>query len=171
VISANGLATSSLDLIAPQLTLGLGIGMLVSPLFGFVLASVTDEETGSASGVLNALQQLAGAIGVAVLGTVFFAALAHGQPADALAKRLDDLEKLARGAQSSADNAWMASFHERVGRAPAHGGNQPTAPSRRWESRIAGAKRRKSCWRGIGIRKRRCPRLRSYHRRVRPPAG
>ena len=78
VISANGLATSSLDLIAPQLTLGLGIGMLVSPLFGFVLASVTDEETGSASGVLNALQQLAGAIGVAVLGTVFFAALAHG---------------------------------------------------------------------------------------------
>ena len=40
--------------------------------------SVTDEETGSASGVLNALQQLAGAIGVAVLGTVFFAALAHG---------------------------------------------------------------------------------------------
>src|SRR5215472_664197 len=30
VISANGLATSSLDLIAPQLTLGLGIGMLVS---------------------------------------------------------------------------------------------------------------------------------------------
>jgi len=36
-----------------------------------------------------------------------FAALAHGQPADALAKRLDDLEKLARGAQSSADNAWM----------------------------------------------------------------
>ena len=78
VISANGLHTSSLDLIAPQLTLGLGIGMLVSPLFGFVLASVTDEETGSASGVLNALQQLAGAIGVAVLGTVFFAALAHG---------------------------------------------------------------------------------------------
>src|SRR6185295_16340998 len=36
-----------------------------------------------------------------------FAALAHGQPADALAKRLEDLEKLARGAQSSADNAWM----------------------------------------------------------------
>jgi MFS family permease len=78
VISANGLHTSSLDLIAPLLALGLGIGMLVSPLFGFILASVTDEETGSASGVLNALQQLAGAIGVAVLGTVFFAALSHG---------------------------------------------------------------------------------------------
>jgi hypothetical protein len=36
---------------------------------------VDDEEVGSASGVLNALQQLASAIGVAVLGTVFFAAL------------------------------------------------------------------------------------------------
>lgn len=40
---------------------------------------MTDEETGSASGVLNALQQLSGAIGVAVLGTIFFsAATRHG---------------------------------------------------------------------------------------------
>jgi EmrB/QacA subfamily drug resistance transporter len=58
---------------------GLGMGLSVAPLFDIVLASVSDEETGSASGVLNALQQLAGAIGVAVLGTIFFAALgAHG---------------------------------------------------------------------------------------------
>jgi EmrB/QacA subfamily drug resistance transporter len=79
VIAAHGLHTSSLSLVAPQLIAGTGIGMLVSPLFDFILASVTDEEVGSASGVLNAVQQLAGAIGVAGLGTIFFSTLTrHG---------------------------------------------------------------------------------------------
>ena len=37
-----------------------------------MLAGVAMDEVGSASGVLNAVQQLANALGVAVLGTVFF---------------------------------------------------------------------------------------------------
>jgi hypothetical protein len=49
--------------------------MLISPLFDFILASVSDHEVGSASGVLNAAQQLASAIGVAAIGTVFFSTL------------------------------------------------------------------------------------------------
>ncbi|SDI85669.1 drug resistance transporter, EmrB/QacA subfamily [Frankineae bacterium MT45] len=73
----NGLHTSSVDLIGPQLVWGIGTGMIVAPLFDFILAAVTDEETGSASGVLNAVQQLAGAIGVAVLGTIFFSRVGH----------------------------------------------------------------------------------------------
>jgi EmrB/QacA subfamily drug resistance transporter len=77
VIAAHGLSTTSLSLAPPQIVLGLGIGMLISPLFGFILASVTDDEVGSASGVLNACQQLAAAVGVAVLGTIFFATLGH----------------------------------------------------------------------------------------------
>jgi EmrB/QacA subfamily drug resistance transporter len=77
VIAVHGLSTTSQSLAPPQVVLGLGIGMLISPLFGFILASVTDDEVGSASGVLNASQQLAGAVGVAVLGTIFFATLGH----------------------------------------------------------------------------------------------
>jgi EmrB/QacA subfamily drug resistance transporter len=68
---------SSVDLIPGLALAGLGMGLVVAPLFDVVLASVTDAETGSASGLLNAGQQLAGAIGVAVLGTIFFAALGH----------------------------------------------------------------------------------------------
>jgi hypothetical protein len=68
---------SSVDLIPGLALAGLGMGLVVAPLFDVVLASVTDEETGSASGLLNAGQQLAGAIGVAVLGTIFFAAIGH----------------------------------------------------------------------------------------------
>jgi hypothetical protein len=52
--------------------LGLGIGLMIAPFFDIVLAGVEDHEVGSASGTLNAVQQLGGSIGVAVLGTVFF---------------------------------------------------------------------------------------------------
>lgn len=77
VLSANGMSTSSLDLLPPQLLLGAGLGMLVAPLFDFALGAVSDSEAGSASGVLNSVQQLAGALGVAILGTIFFDRLGH----------------------------------------------------------------------------------------------
>jgi EmrB/QacA subfamily drug resistance transporter len=77
VVHADGLHTSTAGLIAPQLMFGIGIGTLVAPLFNFILAAVEDSEAGSASGVLNAVQQLAGAIGVAVIGTIFFSELSH----------------------------------------------------------------------------------------------
>jgi len=77
VILTHGLDTSSLAIVAPELVVGIGVGMIVSPLFNFVLASVRDNEVGSASGVLNAMQQLAGAVGVAGLGTIFFSTLSH----------------------------------------------------------------------------------------------
>ena len=51
------------------------MGLFVAPAFDIVLAAVEESETGSASGVLNANQQLAAAVGVAVLGTIFFSTL------------------------------------------------------------------------------------------------
>jgi EmrB/QacA subfamily drug resistance transporter len=87
-VSADGLHTTSVGLIAPLLAFGIGIGLLVAPLFNFILAAVDDSETGSASGVLNAVQQLAGAAGVAVIGTIFFSQLEHGGFVSALTKCL-----------------------------------------------------------------------------------
>ena len=49
-------------------------------LFDFILASVGMDEVGSASGVLEAVQQLSSAIGVAALGTIFFSAFAEPPP-------------------------------------------------------------------------------------------
>lgn len=62
-------------LIPSLLLLGAGMGLAMAPFFNLVLAGVDDEETGSASGALTSVQQLGGAFGVAVLGTVFFALL------------------------------------------------------------------------------------------------
>jgi hypothetical protein len=60
------------------LVTGIGSGLLFIPLFDFILGDATTEEVGTGAGVLNAAQQFAGAIGVAGLGTVFFARV--GQP-------------------------------------------------------------------------------------------
>jgi EmrB/QacA subfamily drug resistance transporter len=55
---------------------GLGFGAVVAPLFDFALAEVPTNDAGAGSGVLGAVQQMGGAIGVAVIGVVFFNALA-----------------------------------------------------------------------------------------------
>jgi EmrB/QacA subfamily drug resistance transporter len=75
---------SSWGLVVPLLVVGLGMGLFVVSAFDTIVAAVTDEELGSASGALNAIQQLGGAIGVAVIGTVFFTELADGGFAPAL---------------------------------------------------------------------------------------
>ena len=52
---------------------GAGLGFLVVPLINVVLAAVPAELAGGASGVFSTAQQLGGALGVAVVGSVFFA--------------------------------------------------------------------------------------------------
>jgi EmrB/QacA subfamily drug resistance transporter len=60
----------------PALTVtGIGMGLLMAPFFDTVLAGVEPHETGSASGTLTAVQQFGSALGVAVLGTIFFGIL------------------------------------------------------------------------------------------------
>jgi EmrB/QacA subfamily drug resistance transporter len=52
---------------------GIGMGLAMAPFFELILAGVDPHETGSASGTLTSVQQFGGALGVAILGTVFFA--------------------------------------------------------------------------------------------------
>ncbi|MEU0541304.1 MFS transporter [Nocardia sp. NPDC005978] len=65
--------------LAPALlAYGLGMGMIFVPLFGIIVGELQDHEIGSASGMLESFQQGAAALGVAVLGTVFFSGFALG---------------------------------------------------------------------------------------------
>jgi EmrB/QacA subfamily drug resistance transporter len=66
------------QLLPSLLVTGIGMGLLMAPFFDIVLASVEQHETGSASGTMTAVQQLGGAFGVALLGTVFFGLLGGG---------------------------------------------------------------------------------------------
>jgi EmrB/QacA subfamily drug resistance transporter len=64
--------------LAPALLLtGFGSGLVFVPLVDFIIGDATPEEVGTGAGLLNAVQQFAGAIGVAALGTVFFARAGH----------------------------------------------------------------------------------------------
>jgi EmrB/QacA subfamily drug resistance transporter len=78
-IHAYGTAITTLELAPALLVCGIGGGLALAPLFSVILNGVQDHEVGSASGVLNAMQQFGGSAGVAVLGTLFFSLLAsHG---------------------------------------------------------------------------------------------
>jgi EmrB/QacA subfamily drug resistance transporter len=72
LIGRYALTTTSWTLVAPLFVMGMGMGLIFGPIFGTVLGDLDDDEVGSASGLLNAVQQLAGAFGIATLGTLFF---------------------------------------------------------------------------------------------------
>ena len=59
--------------IAPLAVYGAGMGMIFVPLFDIIVGDLADDEVGSASGVLTSMEQLGSSLGIAVLGTVFFA--------------------------------------------------------------------------------------------------
>jgi hypothetical protein len=73
-----GTGLTGWDLIPSFLVTGLGMGTVVAPLLNVVLAGVPPSHAGSASGVLTTFQQLGGAMGVAVVGVVFFGLLTSG---------------------------------------------------------------------------------------------
>ena len=52
------------------------MGLVFVPLLPFILSSVPADDAGSASGIANAIQQIGGALGIAVVGAVFFGQLA-----------------------------------------------------------------------------------------------
>ena len=51
---------------------GIGLALTLVPLLDIALATVAGRDSGAASGVLNTFQQVGGAVGVAVVGVVFF---------------------------------------------------------------------------------------------------
>jgi EmrB/QacA subfamily drug resistance transporter len=82
IVEAAGLAgiylvlrgpVSTLDLLAPMVIGGIGMGMVFVPLFDIVMAGVRPREMGSASGILQTINALGVSLGVAGIGAIFFA--------------------------------------------------------------------------------------------------
>jgi hypothetical protein len=66
------------DLAGPLALTGFGMGMVFVPMFDVILAGVAPSQLGSASGLLESVQQLAMSLGVAAVGTVLFNSLGDG---------------------------------------------------------------------------------------------
>ncbi len=73
-------------LLGPMLVTALGMGLLFVPISLVALTKVADNDAGVASSLLNTGQQVGGSIGLAILGTVAWSAVAtsiHSQTAAA----------------------------------------------------------------------------------------
>jgi len=91
-VNKYGLDTTPWEFIPGLLLTGAGMALIMAPIFAVVLTDVDPKHAGSASGVLSAVQQLGGAVGVALIGVFFFGQLASGAPAS-FDKAAPDIQK------------------------------------------------------------------------------
>jgi predicted MFS family arabinose efflux permease len=75
VLRSAGAGVTGWDLAAPLALTGFGMGMVFVPMFDVILAGVAPHQLGSASGLLESVQQLAMSLGIAAVGTVLFDSL------------------------------------------------------------------------------------------------
>ncbi len=72
--------TAYASLIAPFVIAGTGMALVFAPSANAILSAVRPEEAGQASGATNAIRELGGVMGVAVLATVFSAHGSYASP-------------------------------------------------------------------------------------------
>jgi len=92
-------------LLGPMLVTALGMGLIFVPLSLVSLSKVADNDAGVASSLLNVGQQIGGSIGLAILGTVAWSAVAtsiHSQAAAAAAAAKHASTHLSAAAQAAA---------------------------------------------------------------------
>lgn len=95
------------ELLAPLLVAGIGSGLFIAPNVQFIVATVDRAEAGAASGVVGTAQRVGSAIGIAVIGSLFFGTLSvvpavPGPPTQAdLALAFGDSAAVALGASAA----------------------------------------------------------------------
>jgi EmrB/QacA subfamily drug resistance transporter len=119
VISQGGMETNGFAFAPGLLITGLGLGTIMTTLFSVTLKDVDTAHAGSASGVMSAVQQIGGAIGVAVIGVIFFGQLGSGSYAafDAARPQLQkDLSAMQVSEQTQQEiiNGARECFHDRT---------------------------------------------------------
>ncbi len=76
IVSGLGDTLDHWTFLPPLFVAGIGLGLGFSGLFQSVLAGVPPRDAGAGSGALQAFQQVGGAVGVALVGEIFFTHLA-----------------------------------------------------------------------------------------------
>ncbi|HEY6377771.1 MAG TPA: MFS transporter [Candidatus Dormibacteraeota bacterium] len=113
VVNANGTALTGLELAAPLLVCGIGLGFVVAPILNIILAGIAGRDAGAASGVLTTVQQVGAAVGIAIVGVIFFGLLSSRGPQSAAAvlpQLHADLVAAQPGAPPAAINAQVQTF-------------------------------------------------------------
>jgi MFS family permease len=78
------------ELIPALVMIGVGQGLLITPLINMILSNVSPSDAGAASGLVSTMQQVGGALGVAIVGILFFGALELAGPTTSDARAYAD---------------------------------------------------------------------------------
>ncbi|MET7858428.1 MFS transporter [Streptomyces sp. NPDC005318] len=70
-----GMGIAPWQMALPLVVMGLGMGLIVAPLTDAVLSEVPKEHSGSASGLINTVQQMGNALGLGLVSVVFFGSI------------------------------------------------------------------------------------------------
>jgi EmrB/QacA subfamily drug resistance transporter len=122
-VGAVGVGGSVLALVPGLVLVGAGMGLGITPLASLIMGSVEAEHAGAVSGVLATMQNIGGALGVAVIGVIFYGALPHGighafqSSVAALAVALAGVAALTRLLPAASPGARMASADPQPARA------------------------------------------------------
>jgi len=81
VVHVVGPGLTSFHIIPGSLVSGLGLGTVTPVISGIVLSSMDPRDAGAGSGVLNTAGQVGSAVGVSIVGAIFFHTLPAGQAA------------------------------------------------------------------------------------------
>ncbi|MRH93162.1 DHA2 family efflux MFS transporter permease subunit [Nocardia sp. SYP-A9097] len=102
---------ASWQMVLPLIVTGTGFGIVVAPTIDMLLGQIPEREAGAASGLLNTGQQLGIALGVALVGIIFFAQLDHdsARGVDAVAAQTRT-ELAATGLPGPAQDGILANF-------------------------------------------------------------
>jgi len=80
IAAVSSITTPYIDLVVPFTLSGIGMSLFFAPVANVVLSSVRPEQEGKASGATNAIRELGGVFGVAVLASVFAQAGGYRTP-------------------------------------------------------------------------------------------
>lgn len=114
-----GTEINSWEMIPALFVAGLGMGLVFGPLADITLSNIEGHQAGSASGVSNTIQQLGGALGIAIIGVIFFSLLADRAvpSAQAVAPQISSgLQStgLPAVAQAGIVSGFQSCFHDRM---------------------------------------------------------
>jgi len=110
-----GPGIESWQMVTPLVVAGIGFGLVVAPMIDAILTKVPIRDAGSASGLLNTTQQVGMALGIALVGVLFFGLLADhsGYGVDKVTPRLQH-QLTAMNVPSQDQEAIVAGFRDCV---------------------------------------------------------
>jgi EmrB/QacA subfamily drug resistance transporter len=88
IVLQTGTAATAASLAPAMALIGLGMGATFATIYDVAIGDIDPAEAGSASGSLSSIQQLANAIGPAIVTTIYFDALTRGSQAHAMSVSL-----------------------------------------------------------------------------------